>query len=277
MCGCCKENDPRVTVFTSASGAVFCQRCFEHGCDAKSPGSPCQWLIFVSTINRASSPAGIRWASIEVDGEPWAIFSGDRVDPRECLDPAWFVELPSMGAWAVKASTVGHQTPAGLFMGHLQGEAQIVKDEALGRVAKNQWHYEAEQRKTRADERAERTRQEQKRADEYRAEFEERQRQNRKRQADDARFYGFYFEFDPGTEFPFPFGTGARRGPPPPPEPFAVLGLLPAATRAEVVAAHRALAFRHHPDRGGDAEKLKAINVARDQILGEGTAAPRTH
>lgn len=39
------------------------------------------------------------------------------------------------------------------------------------------------------------------------------------------------------------------------------------ATRAQISDAHRRLAMRHHPDRGGDAERMADINAARDQGL----------
>lgn len=54
---------------------------------------------------------------------------------------------------------------------------------------------------------------------------------------------------------------------PMPEQPFQVLGVSAAATRAEVEAAHRRLAMEHHPDRGGDSEKMARINAARDQLL----------
>ncbi len=39
------------------------------------------------------------------------------------------------------------------------------------------------------------------------------------------------------------------------------------ATRAQITDAHRRLAMQHHPDRGGDAERMADINAARDQGL----------
>jgi DnaJ-domain-containing protein 1 len=41
-----------------------------------------------------------------------------------------------------------------------------------------------------------------------------------------------------------------------------VLGLEPGASWDEVKSRHRALVFEHHPDRGGDAVQLAAINAA---------------
>jgi len=40
------------------------------------------------------------------------------------------------------------------------------------------------------------------------------------------------------------------------------LGLSPAATAAEIKVAYRQLVKRHHPDAGGDAQRIVAINVA---------------
>jgi hypothetical protein len=39
------------------------------------------------------------------------------------------------------------------------------------------------------------------------------------------------------------------------------------ATRAQIMDAHRRLAMKHHPDRGGDADAMADINWARDQGL----------
>lgn len=47
-----------------------------------------------------------------------------------------------------------------------------------------------------------------------------------------------------------------------------VLGLKgPDATREQIEHAHRRLAMEHHPDRGGDADRMARINRARDQGL----------
>jgi hypothetical protein len=53
-----------------------------------------------------------------------------------------------------------------------------------------------------------------------------------------------------------------RAAPKPAPDPFAALYLLPSAPVEVVRAAYRALATLHHPDHGGDAERMKAINAA---------------
>ncbi|HXG66833.1 MAG TPA: hypothetical protein VNO70_17150 [Blastocatellia bacterium] len=61
-----------------------------------------------------------------------------------------------------------------------------------------------------------------------------------------------------------------RRTEYPPTDPMAdaykVLHLLPSAPLPVVQAARKALARLHHPDLGGDAERMKAINNAADAI-----------
>ncbi len=51
------------------------------------------------------------------------------------------------------------------------------------------------------------------------------------------------------------------------------LGLIPGAPECVIKAAHRAQIELHHPDRGGDAEAAKQINVAYDELKGEGAPA----
>lgn len=48
---------------------------------------------------------------------------------------------------------------------------------------------------------------------------------------------------------------------------WVVLGVPESAGPVEIRAAHRALAQAHHPDRGGDAGRMAAINAARDAGL----------
>lgn len=48
----------------------------------------------------------------------------------------------------------------------------------------------------------------------------------------------------------------------------AILGLEPAASAAEVRAAHRRLVANVHPDRGGSVELARRVNWARDVLLG---------
>jgi hypothetical protein len=57
-------------------------------------------------------------------------------------------------------------------------------------------------------------------------------------------------------------GKEGRATPKPAPDPFKELFLLPSAPVEVVKAAYRALATLHHPDHGGDAERMKAINAA---------------
>lgn len=53
------------------------------------------------------------------------------------------------------------------------------------------------------------------------------------------------------------------------PDPYEVLGLSPGAGLAEARAARRRLAMVEHPDIGGDAERMQAINAAFDAVIGD--------
>lgn len=52
--------------------------------------------------------------------------------------------------------------------------------------------------------------------------------------------------------------------------PYKVLGLEPSASEEEVKEAYREKAKEHHPDQGGDAEKFKEIQKAKEEILDDG-------
>jgi DnaJ homolog subfamily C member 19 len=49
----------------------------------------------------------------------------------------------------------------------------------------------------------------------------------------------------------------------------ALLGVVPGADRAQIMAAHRALLAQVHPDRGGTSEAVHAADAARDVLLAE--------
>jgi molecular chaperone DnaJ len=51
-------------------------------------------------------------------------------------------------------------------------------------------------------------------------------------------------------------------------DPYAVLGVSPGATAAEIKAAYRRLVKRHHPDAGGDAQRILDLNAAWE-VLGD--------
>jgi hypothetical protein len=52
-----------------------------------------------------------------------------------------------------------------------------------------------------------------------------------------------------------------------PEQPFQVLGVGANASREEVERAYRLLASEHHPDRGGDEQRMARINAARDAMI----------
>lgn len=54
---------------------------------------------------------------------------------------------------------------------------------------------------------------------------------------------------------------------PAPEQPWQALGVPREASREEIEGAHRRLAMKHHPDRGGDDAEMARINAARDAML----------
>lgn len=50
-------------------------------------------------------------------------------------------------------------------------------------------------------------------------------------------------------------------------EDFEELFLLESAPKEVVIAAYKALCLMHHPDRGGDESRVKALNIAKDRIF----------
>lgn len=54
---------------------------------------------------------------------------------------------------------------------------------------------------------------------------------------------------------------------PAPQQWFHVLGVKPDASESEIRSAYRTLVSKHHPDRGGDPERMAEINRANDQAM----------
>ena len=50
-------------------------------------------------------------------------------------------------------------------------------------------------------------------------------------------------------------------------DPYRVLGVSPLASPGEVKERYRELAFRTHPDRGGNAERMRELNLAYERVL----------
>ena len=51
--------------------------------------------------------------------------------------------------------------------------------------------------------------------------------------------------------------------------PFVILGLSLDASEEQIRKAYKTLSLRHHPDRGGDEELMKKINVSYDVLKNE--------
>ena len=58
-------------------------------------------------------------------------------------------------------------------------------------------------------------------------------------------------------------------------DPYQILGLKHGASDGEVKQAYRRLASKHHPDKGGDAERFKEIQLAYEQIISGQADQPR--
>ena len=103
-------------------------------------------------------------------------------------------------------------------------------------------------------------------AERHRAEEEERIRNERKERVrqlkeESARFRESIRDFAKAHGLPFvvdPQDIEVH---------LRVLGLTWPCTKEEVAKAHRRLAFAHHPDRGGDAEKFKEIQFAYERAM----------
>jgi len=50
---------------------------------------------------------------------------------------------------------------------------------------------------------------------------------------------------------------------------YETLGIQPGASKEDIKKAHRALAMKHHPDRGGDEEKFKEVTEAYEILIGK--------
>lgn len=81
----------------------------------------------------------------------------------------------------------------------------------------------------------------------------------------DSRRPGWRDEFEP--DMASGEGSPADTGPMTEEEAYEVLGLAPDASEAEIVAAHRRLMLRVHPDQGGSTFLAAKINIAKAVLL----------
>ncbi|MGH8646165.1 MAG: DnaJ domain-containing protein [Gammaproteobacteria bacterium] len=96
--------------------------------------------------------------------------------------------------------------------------------------------------------------------------------------ADSAALLQSYLERVYGEEWKTTASTDAGRESQPgrasmtPEEAYAVLALAPGASKVQIIAAHRRLILRLHPDRGGSDYLAAKINQAKDLLLKEPSA-----
>jgi len=96
--------------------------------------------------------------------------------------------------------------------------------------------------------------------------------------ADSAALLQSYLERVYDEEWKTTASTEAGRESPPgrasmtPEEAYAVLALAPGASKDQIIAAHRRLILRFHPDRGGSDYLAAKINQAKDLLLKEASA-----
>ena len=96
--------------------------------------------------------------------------------------------------------------------------------------------------------------------------------------ADSAALLQSYLERVYGEEWKTTASTDEGRESPPgrasmtPEEAYAVLALAPEASKDQIIAAHRRLILRFHPDRGGSDYLAAKINQAKDLLIKEPSA-----
>jgi len=96
--------------------------------------------------------------------------------------------------------------------------------------------------------------------------------------ADSAALLQSYLERVYGEEWKATASAEAARESQPgrasmtPEEAYAVLALAPGASKDQIIAAHRRLILRFHPDRGGSDYLAAKINQAKDLLIKEPSA-----